>query len=231
MRATIADLGFGWTFLRKHPGLLGTVVSFSVMNLFQGVVIVLMTPLVLATASPAALGTILSVGGLGMVAGSAAMGVWGGPKRRVRGILVFQLLGAFFVALAALRPWPPLYALATFGFLFTVPLTSGCALAIAQRKVPAPLQGRVFAMRRMIAFGSLPIAYLIAGPLAAFVEPLLVTGGALERTAGAVVGVGPGRGIAFLFLVTAVMSAVTAILTYASPRVRFVETELPELIS
>jgi hypothetical protein len=49
--------------------------------------------------------------------------------------------------------------------------------------VPPDIQGRVFAVRRMIGQFTAPIGYLIAGPMADFVfEPLMAEGGPLAST-------------------------------------------------
>jgi len=55
------------------------------------------------------------------------------------------------------------------------------------------VQGRVFSVRRMIAWSSLPLAYILAGPLAdRFFEPLFAVDGALARKAGLILGLSRG---------------------------------------
>ena len=54
----------------RRPGLLGLLIFFTVFNLLVGVIQVLFTPLVLSFASVETLGFVLSVAGLGMLAGS-----------------------------------------------------------------------------------------------------------------------------------------------------------------
>ncbi|MFO8150791.1 MAG: hypothetical protein R6T93_10875, partial [Trueperaceae bacterium] len=73
---------------------------------------------------------------------------------------------------------------------------NGCSQAIWQNKTAPDVQGRVFAVRRMIAWSSMPLAYLVAGPLADHVfGPLLDEGGALVGSVGRIIGTGEGRGI------------------------------------
>jgi hypothetical protein len=57
----------------------------------------------------------------------------------------------------------------------------------------------------MIAYMIIPLANLVAGPLADKIfEPLMQEGGALSTTyLASVVGVGAGRGIALIFIVSA----------------------------
>jgi hypothetical protein len=113
--------------------------------------------------------------------------------------------------------------------MFTMPIINGSSQAIWQTKVAPDVQGRVFAVRRMIAWSAMPLAYILAGPLADRVfNPLLVEGGALASSVGLVVGVGAGRGTGLLFMISGLLSIVVAAWGYVYPRVRHVEDELPD---
>ncbi len=92
------------------------------------------------------------------------------------------------------------------------------------------IQGRVFAIRRMIAWSTVPIAYLLAGPLADNVfKPLLVEGGPLADTiVGQVIGVGPSRGIGLMFVILGLLNMLVPLIGYLNQRVRIVEDELPD---
>jgi hypothetical protein len=83
----------------------------------------------------------------------------------------------------------------------------------------------------MIAWSSLPIAYLAAGPLADRVfEPLLMVDGPLAGSVGRMIGVGTGRGIGLLFIVLGIVGlAVTAFGSLYSP-LRRVESDLPDAV-
>jgi hypothetical protein len=79
---------------------------------------------------------------------------------------------------------------------------------------------------------SLLLAYLVAGPLADRVfEPLLTINGPLAGSVGKIIGVGPGRGIGLLFIIMGMLLIVAIITCYLSPRLRRVESELPNVIS
>jgi DHA3 family macrolide efflux protein-like MFS transporter len=219
----------GWTYIQKRPGLLGLLLLFAACNFSIGVVSILITPMVLAFASPTALGTVLSVGGSGMLVGSMVMSVWGGSRQLIYNLLGFGLLQGICIIVAGLRPTLALIALAAFGGFFCYPIISSCSQAIWQRQVPLELQGRVFAVRRAIALSMMPLAYLLAGWLAdGIFEPLLTQDGLLANTAGTVIGVGAGRGIGLLFCVLGMFSILVNVGGYFYPRLRLVESELPE---
>jgi len=125
----------------------------------------------------------------------------------------------------------PLIAVAAFLLMAVVPVANTASQVLWQLKVPAGVQGRVFAIRRMISQAIAPIAMLAAGPLADRVfEPLLAEGGALASSVGSVIGTGPGRGIGFMFVVSGALTGVVALVGYSLPRVRNIETELPDSV-
>src|SRR6185437_4485950 len=189
-----------------------------------GLVWVLVTPLVLSVASVSALGVTFSVAGAGMLDDGIAMSVWGGPRRRMTGVLGFLLAAGLLLFMGALPPSAPLVAIGCAAFLFCVPAIESPAGAIWQSKVAPALQGRVFAARRMITLSAWALSNLVAGPLAdRWFEPWLAPGGALAGTAGRVVGTGTGRGIGFLFSVTGAVVVAGVVAAYFTPSLRNVE--------
>ncbi|MEA2176398.1 MAG: transporter, family, macrolide efflux protein [Blastocatellia bacterium] len=227
----LSEATYGWKYVKARPGLLGLLIFFAVSNFLLGVVTVLATPLVLTFASAAVLGVVLSVGGSGMLVGSLLMSIWGGPKRRIYGVIGFMMLSALCMVLAGARSSASLLAVAAFIFFFGLPISLGSSQAIWQSKVAPDVQGRVFAIRSMIAWSAMPLAYLCAGPLAdRLFEPLLAPGGKLNGSIGRLIGVGPGRGIGLLFITMGFITAMMTIAGFLYPRLRLVEDELPDVI-
>ena len=192
----------------------------------------LIQPMLLDMTTPAVLGVLFSIIGVGMLVGTLVMSAWGGPKRRIVGVLGSGFVGSLFLLLLGLRPSLPLIAAAGFGVMFILPIMNGSSQALLQSKVAADVQGRVFAARRMIAWSTGPLAIILAGPLADRVfEPLLAAGGPLAGSVGRIIGVGPGRGTGFLFMVIGILAALVSLLAYLNPRVRHVEDELPDAVA
>jgi DHA3 family macrolide efflux protein-like MFS transporter len=226
-----SEAGYGWTFIRERPGLLGLLLYFAMINLVFSIATVLVTPLVLSFASKQVLATVLSVSSAGLLAGSVVMTITGGPRPRIHGVLAFGLLFGAGLALVGLRPSPPLIAGALFVVMLGAPIINGSSQAIWQVKVPPDVQGRVFAVRRLIAQFTAPLGFIGAGALADRVfEPLLAEGGALAGSAGRVLGVGPGRGIGLIYVTIAVLPILVSLWGYAQPRLRRVEEELPDAL-
>ncbi|HEU5182480.1 MAG TPA: MFS transporter [Candidatus Polarisedimenticolia bacterium] len=215
------DLPFGWRYIFAHAGLLALLLMFAVVNFFTELATVVFTPLVLSFSTPAALGTILAIGGMGMIGGSALMSLWGGPRRSALGVILFSCLGGLAVIAAGVTASVPLLAAAAFLFLFFMPVTAGSSQVIWQRVVPADLQGRVFAVRTTIAMSAMPLASLAAGPLAdRLAEPAMAPGGRLAGWLGPLIGTGPGRGIALILIVAGSLSIVAALAALFYPPLR-----------
>lgn len=230
-RSVQQDLRAGWSYLVARPGLLTLLLLFGVSNIMIGIVSVLVTPLVLAIASARTLGLVLSLGGSGMLFGSILMSVWGGPRRRIYGMYCCMMLEGLAIAIGGLRPSIPLFTSAAFCFFFALPIDISCCQAIIQSKVPPTMQGRVFAVQGMISRSSLPLAYLLAGPLAEHIfEPLMAVNGRLAPSVGRVIGTGPGRGIALLFIVLGLLYVMLTAVCFLYPRLRLVEHELPDAL-
>jgi MFS family permease len=225
----LKEAGFGWTYIVSRAGLLGLLLFFAATNFLSGLINPLLAPLILDMTSADMLGYLASIVGFGMLAGTLVMSAWGGPKRRIQGVLVFSLLAGVFLSFLGLQPSLPLMAVAGFGMMFAMPIINASSQAIWQSKVALDVQGRVFSVRRMIAWSTLPLAYIVAGPLADKVfKPLLVEGGPLANSLGKVIGVGPGRGVGLMFIVIGLLSILVTCLAYLNPHVRNVEDELPD---
>jgi MFS family permease len=222
---------FGWSYIVRHPGLVGLLTFFALVNLLLAFAIVLVTPLVLSFASAAELGVVLSAGAAGGLLGGLTMSAWGGPKQRIHGILGFSpFLGLGLLAMG-LSPSVPLIAAGLFLFHFVVPIVNGSNQAIWQIKVEPDVQGRVFAMRRLLTQFTAPVSFLLAGPLADHVfEPLLASGGPLSGSVGRWIGTGNGRGVGLLFVIMGGLLLASAALGYFFPRLRLLEKEIPDAV-
>ncbi len=219
----------GWTYIRVRPGLLALMLMFTALNLTRGSTVVLVTPMVLAFTSPQVLGRVMSTAALGMLVGGVAMTAWGGPRRRMNGIFAGMLLMSIMLFLGSLRADVVLIAASAFVLLSTSPVINVLGQALWHVKVPAHLQGRVTAMRRLFSWSAMPVASLLAGPLADRIEPLMARGGRLAGSAGRLIGTGPGRGIALLLGVQAIAVLLLLVVCWLYRPLRFLEEEMPDM--
>lgn len=231
-RHLLREAADGLAFITTRRGLLAMLIFFAIVNFGLGMAQVLFAPLVLKFATPVDLGLIGALGGVGLLAGSLVISAKGLPKPRIHGVLGFGILFGFSFMLAGLRAWVPMIAIASFVCMFCVPYINGSNQVLWQLKVPPEMQGRAFATRLMLAWSTAPIAFVLAGPLADGVfEPMLMPGGLLSGSVGAIIGTGPGRGVGMLFLLIGILPLVASIGGYLYKPLRHVEEQLPDAVA
>lgn len=124
-----------------------------------------------------------------------------------------------------------LVGFATFLGFFGIPIINSASQVIFQKKSPLDLQGRIFSFYQTVATIALPIAAIVAGPLADRIfEPLLRTEGLLADSIGQIIGVGKGRGIGLLFIVMGLLMMLITALAYCYRPLRLVEDDLADAI-
>jgi MFS transporter, DHA3 family, macrolide efflux protein len=224
------EAGYGWRYMLERRGLLALMLFFAFINLTLSLVNQLLTPMVLSFSSPEGLGLIVSASGVGLMLGSAAMAVWGTPRRRILVIYGTGLLQGFTMIMMGWRESIALLATARFMALVVSPLVNGSAQVLLQRKVPVDMQGRVFSATRMLARASIPLAYLLSGPLADGVfQPMMTQNGALASSLGQIIGTSAGRGIALMYIVFGLVTLVGTLTAFLYKPMRNIERELPDV--
>lgn len=218
---------FGFQYIRRRPSLLGLQMVFFFGNLLFTVFTVLLGAMILARTdnNHVILRDLTSTMAVGGLVSGLIMSAWGGPKRRIHGVLIgWAVSGVIPVMVMGLGRSLPVWMFAGFVGSLLIAVVNPCNQAIWQSKVPPHLQGRVFSARRMIAQITAPLAMLVAGPLADYVfEPAMQPGGALAGAFGPLVGVGPGAGIALMYLVVGALVVLVGVAGYLIPAIRHVE--------
>jgi MFS family permease len=231
-RSMLSDIFFGFKYISERRGLLGLQMNFFASNLVTGIAVTVFTPMLMLRSGNDTVitGAVQSAFGVGGVVGGLALSVWGGPKRRVDGVLLGMAgSGLLGMTLLGIGQTPVLWMAGAFLTMLFIPTSNGSNQAIWQSKVPPEFQGRVFATRALIASISSPIGMVIAGPLAdAVMIPSMIPGGALSGTFGWFVGTGPGAGLGLLFVFLGIAGTIIALSGYAFKVVRDVEKDIPD---
>jgi MFS transporter, DHA3 family, macrolide efflux protein len=227
----LREVAYGWGYLTSQPGLLALLIFFTVSSFLAGIVGVLFGPLVLSFASPIVFGTLLSIAGIGTLVSSLVVSIWGGPQRRMQAVFNVMLLSGLCILVVGLGTSIPILGIVIFIFFSGTSVLNVCTQVIFQMKVAPYVQGRVFALKGAVTGASLPLAYLVAGPLADYIfEPLMAPNGPLAGSVGQLIGVGPGRGIGLMFMFIGALTMIVTVVAYHYPRLRLVEDELPDAI-
>ncbi len=227
----VREVREAWRYVVTRRGLVALLVFIGAVNFAAGFVDLLLTPLVLAFASPGALGVILSVGGAGVLLSSLVMSACSVPRRQVRAMLWFTAVMAVATVLGAVRPDVTLLAVAAFLFMAALAVVSTANQNLWQSKVEPAFLGRAMALQNMVVSSPQLAAYALAGVLAEHVFVPLVGRDTVSSPAWAtLLGTGPGRGTALLLLVAGVLLALCALVAAFNPHVRRIEDDLPDAV-
>jgi MFS family permease len=223
---------YGLKYILARRGLLGMEMVFFFGNLFGGMALTVVTPMILARTGgdSLTLGSVLSASAIAGVAGALIMSAWGGPKRRVHGILLGTFISCFFgLALVGVGHAPMIWIIGSVIFAGLSPIVNGCETAILQAKVAPDVQGRVFAAVNFISWFTNPISPLIAGLLAdQLLEPWMASQSSFAQILGSVFGNHPGAGMGVLITLCGLSAALVGLAGYLFPALRNLEDELPD---
>ena len=225
-----AEFRFGVRYLRERPPFLLLMFFISAsMLIMPGIGYALATPLSLAISDEAGAAAVLTCFGVGSLVSGILLAAWGGPKRRMNGILGSMLLAGVGGVITGISENLILTAAGVFiigvSFVFAI----GLNRVIWQVKAAPEVLGRLFALRVLVGICAQSTGILIAGPLADGVfEPLLDVGGALEGSIGSIIGVGEGRGMGFMYILAGLTLAAFAVISFIIRPIWRLEDALPD---
>ena len=180
-----SDVKIGGLYIWQRKPLLWLLGTFAVANFVDGPMAVFEPLLVKFNFSAdwiargfsfeTALAFLVTVGGVGGMVGGVLVSTWGGLKtRRVYGVLVPLILGGIVQVLLGLSS--SLYFASAMVFIAygMIPLMNSHSQTIWQTQTPPELQGRVFAVRRLIAQFTWPLSAALAGWAGGLFDPGMV---------------------------------------------------------
>lgn len=228
----LEDSLFGFRYILQRSSLLGLQLVFFFINFSGSLCFPLIAPMILTKTggNTISLGSVQSAAGAGGLIGGLILSAWGGPRKKVNGVLagmtLSSLLGMMVFGLGdGMYAW----MFGSFMNFFFIPFVNGSNQAIWQSKIPPSMQGRVFSARALIAQVSAPIAMMITGPLTDnFLLPAMDVGGALAPSLGWLIEAGPGAGISLLFVFMGLAGVGIGLSGYLFPHIRDVETLIPD---
>lgn len=225
-----SEFRFGFRYLaERRPFLYLVFFVTASMFLMPGIGYALATPLALSFSDETGAAVMMTAFGVGSFVAGALLAAWGGPKRRMNGVLGAMALAGAGAVVVGLRENLPLTAAGIFvigiGFVFAI----GLNRVIWQVKASPDVLGRVFSLRVMIGVCAQALGVVIAGPLVDNVfGPLMEPGGALAGTIGMLIGVGAGRGMALMYVIAGLLLIGLAVAALAVRPVWRLEDALPD---
>jgi amino acid adenylation domain-containing protein len=225
----LVEIVEGFRYCWRHSGLRHMLLLAATMNVFLAPLMILVSPLVLSFGRLGDIGVVTFLDALGTVVGAVAMTVWGGPARlRMRTALRLTLVMVAFLAVIGLRGSVAAIGLGFFGTAAALTLIQSIYTTIVQVKVAQRFHGRVYALMTALTWSTLPIGWALTPVAVHTLEPLLRPGGALAGTVGAVLGVGPGRGIGLFFVLLAGAMTVITLIAMRLPAYARFDDDVPD---
>lgn len=202
-----AKEGFG--FLKKEKGILVIILTMALLNFFSRLTYEnILSPIILFRSgnSNLALGIVNTMMGVGGILGGIIVSTSKLAKDRIKMIYVSAALSFLFGdLLMGLGQSVFFWALAGIAASLPIAFIGAGQTVILYERIPDAMQGRVFAVRNAIQFGSIPIGILLGGWLADYVfEPFLQSNHPVAIILSKLVGEGPGSGMAVMFLCTGI---------------------------
>ena len=203
----------GWQTVSSNKGLLLMILLISVVTFYIGFLQTLYTPMVLSITDAKTLGIIESVSAVGMLVSSLLLGVLTITRKYVRQLVIGLVFAGIFIALLGFTA--NVFIITVSGFLFfaALPFVNTSADVLARSNIPDEKQGRAWGLIGILSQFGFVIAYAVSGVLADRVfNPLLRSNGALAATVGRIIGVGDGRGIGLLLIISGILLVAMAVM-------------------
>jgi MFS family permease len=228
-----ADSAEGLRYLFAQPSLRGLILVFFTVNLVMVFGFAVVQPMILARTGSdvSALASVNAGIGVGGITGGLLLAAWGGPKNRVRGMMlgVVGMCVSAQIVMSVVDGVVAWTAAMLLGALI-MPVVNGSMQSIIQTKVPEERQGRVFGAVMFVSQISSPVAMALSGPLADGVfEPQAAAGTGLAGLLRPFVGDGPGSGMAAMLLIAGLLGAGAALWGLARRAVRHIDVLTPDL--
>jgi len=226
LRSLLTEFGWAWRYVTTRRGLVSLLGVLALATVAFSATEALWRQMAPSFASSDEIVLVAMSAFAGIITGTVLMMTLGSVRRLADTILAASMLLAGAMVLGSLRPNTALLAIAAFLFLASGPFLVGSVQTLMQLKVAPGMLGRTAAMRNVL--GSLP--YM--GTRVASLLLLIPLVGAKDVDApwlAAIVGAGPGRGIAAASLVIGVLLAISFLLIYRRSSLRSVEQNFPDV--
>lgn len=222
----IQEMKVGFDFLKGDKGILALVFIMTLICFFLGFVQTLVVPMILAISNAKNVGIVESISAMGMVVGSIVIGVKGIKKNHLSILMLTTIICGIFMALMGVKNNIYFIGVMTFMFFIMLPFMNTCADVLIRVSIPNKLQGRVWGMISLITQFGTVIAYASCGVLADRIfEPMLAENGILAGSVGRMIGVGEGRGIGLLLIISGIGMIAAALIIGNSKNVRTIQVK------
>lgn len=197
-------------------GLMALIFFSTFNNFLGGVFMALMDAYGLELMSVQAWGLLWGVLSTGFIFGGLIIAKTGLGKNPLRTLLLVNVVMWSITILFPLQASITFLALGMMIYMYLIPYAEAAEQTILQRVVPYERQGRVFGFAQSVEQSASPITAFAISPLAHFVFIPFMTTGAGVGLIGSWFGTGVNRGIALVFIATAIIGLAASLIVLSS---------------
>ncbi|KAF5041108.1 Major Facilitator Superfamily protein [anaerobic digester metagenome] len=196
----------GFQVASKNREIRSLIMIMTLVCFFLGFIQTLTAPMILAVSDAKTVGYIESFCAAGMLVSSIFIGIFGIKNNGYRKILMISaVLCGLFMALVGVKTNLYFVSLMLFMFFLTLPFINSCAEVLLRSNIPNELQGRVWGLVSLLTQTGMIIAFASCGVIAdAVFEPMFQDSGFLTNSIGRIIGIGQGRGIGFMLILSGI---------------------------
>lgn len=208
----------GFDFLKKEKGIFYIMFTMALINFCSRLTYEnILSPMILARSSgnSIVLGTVNACMGVGGIVGGIIVSVK--KESRHKAVVIYAsaalsfLFGDLVMAVGKNVFW---WSVAAVAASLPIPFIMANQNMILYHKVPAAMQGRVFAVRNAIQYSTIPIGIILGGYLADYIfEPFMSSGNRLAKMLEIIVGDSAGSGMAAMFLCTGICGFMVSVVS------------------
>lgn len=199
--------------MKKTPGLIALIIFTTFNNLLGGVFMALMDAYGLSLVSVQVWGTLWGLLSLGFIAGGLLIAKFGLGKNPVKTLFLANIIIWTTCIFFTLQPSIILLTIGSLFWMILFPFIEASEQTIIQKVVPNERQGRVFGLAQSIEQAGSPMTAFLIGPITQLLFIPFMTTGAGVVLIGDWFGVGPGRGIALVFMISGIIGLIVTLVS------------------
>lgn len=220
------EMPYALQYLLSQKGVLWLVLLTSLVCFYIALFQALFGPMMLTITDSKTLGIALSLSASGMLVSSLFIGIYGIKKGKVFILSLSLAFAGLFYALVGFTTTVVLIITFCFLFFSTLPFVNTTLEVLIRRNIDNKKQGRVWSLIYAVSQVGYILAFASAGFLADHLfNPLFYPKGALSQTVGLIIGIGKGRGIGFLFILSGLFVLILALIMGRIKQIRALELE------
>lgn len=196
----------GINSVMAHDGVKDLVILMGFMCFFIAFIQTLIIPMILAFADSKTLGIMESISAVGMLIGSVVIGILNIKKNYSKVLMVSLMACGLFMAMVGTTTSIVIIFIFCILFFASLPFVNTCADVLIRMRIPNEVQGRAWGIISVLTQIGYIAAYASCGFMADYVfGPMLMENGILADSIGKIIGVGEGRGIGLMLIISGIV--------------------------